>query len=120
MLTILNKMAKARDFEGVASLIITGFAENSVSHQSRFRYTFGISSRVCSMIWNLLVTSESIERNQGKIHLLWCLFYLKNYPTEAVGATVCNCSDRTFRKFVWKFIEKIGDLIVVSFSFSFY
>jgi hypothetical protein len=48
-------------------------------------------------------------------HLLWTLYFLKVYPREAPGCSAVGGSKgaidpKTFRKWVWLFIERIAEL----------
>ena len=64
------------------------------------------------------------EKSRPK-HLLWTLYFLKVYPREAAGCSAVGggggaIDPKTLRKWVWLFIERIGELAdeVVSNSFS--
>ena len=43
-------------------------------------------------------------------HLLWALLFLKVYATDTISAALAGCCECTFRKWVWPFVEAIGDV----------
>lgn len=81
----------------------------------KFRTFYGISPDVCSSIWLLL--SEKPSSAEPK-HLLWCLFFLKNYNKEHVNAAIANVDEKTFRLWTWRFINLLAELRVIKFDFK--
>lgn len=81
-----------------------------VSSDSRRRFfsAFGTSPTVCSIIWTFL--EPTVNRWASPDHLLWSLFFLKVYPTEAIGSSTVGVHEKTFRKWVWFFVEAISYL----------
>jgi len=59
--------------------------------------------------WDLLGDDRRRFKRE-KLHLLWALLFLKVYGKETTNAALCKCSDRTFRKHVWKMIYDLSDL----------
>lgn len=76
----------------------------------RFRSFFGTSPDVCSTLWRRLYPTMSQPGFATK-HLLWALNFMKCYQTEAVASSaVAQCDEKTLRKWVWIFVESIGNL----------
>lgn len=64
-----------------------------------FRAIFGVSSAVCA---NLSVMIRvNINTFAQPIHLLLCLYFLKDYCTEHVSRIILNASENTIRS--WSF-----------------
>jgi hypothetical protein len=103
----------SRYFYDLGFLIIKGEncrgqKSNSTNHRS-FRSFFGVSADVCAELWKLL-HPVNVNGASPK-HLLWALFFLKVYPTESIGASmVGHVDEKTYRKWVWIFVDKISDL----------
>lgn len=77
----------------------------------KFRSFYGIAPDVFSLLWKKI--SEKPPGSEPK-HLLWCMFYLKNYNKEHVNAAIANVDEKTFRLWTWRFIELLANLDVVS------
>lgn len=66
----------------------------------------GISTNVCSVIWNLC---DFPSGTAELIHLLWAFLFLKVYATEpALIAIVRGSTWKRFRKCVWTVIEEVA------------
>lgn len=78
--------------------------------ERRYRSIFGVTPDVTSSVWNLL---EDLQSGSQPIHLLWALFFLKSYTTETVNSFIWRTTEKTFRKWVWYFIDKISLLPAV-------
>lgn len=63
----------------------------------RFKTFFGISPKICALSW----------------HLLWALFFLKNYNTESVNRKFGECDEKTFREKIWMVIDRLAFIKVV-------
>lgn len=84
----------------------------SYTFDRRFRSTFGTSSDVCSVLWNMLQPYTTMHQN-GIVphHLLWSLMFLKEYAHETVHcAMVGGVDEKTFRKWSWLFVDAISFL----------
>jgi hypothetical protein len=89
--------------------IVTGKS----TKETRFRALFGVSSDVCSHVWEYIVTLNPTTMAKTKPeHLLWCLLFLKTYNSEAVLSTVVGVTEKTFRLWVWRLIAVISCLYV--------
>ena len=89
------------------------------SQERDFREDFGCHWDTCADIWNLLHhPTDSIDvAGKKPKHLLWALFFAKNYATESVNKKMVCTSPKTLRKWAWIFLQHIADLHseVVSF-----
>lgn len=80
----------------------------------RFKAAFGTSPKICAIVW--LKIKIDLTPDFNETHLLWALFFLKNYNTESVNRSLFKCDEKTFRWRVWKIIESLALLKVVSSS----
>ena len=80
----------------------------------RFWSAFGISSETCHLIWTILDTNNNGPLNAMPMHLLWTLYWLKNYPTQEVASTACGVKRQSFKKWRDAMIEALTSLDVVS------
>ena len=85
----------------------------------KFRSWFGTDPFIVSLVWFLLSQSGWIKKiNEAKpLHLLWSLNFMKNYSFEHTSSSLFHVDEKTFRKWVWFFVEGISTLAskVVSF-----
>lgn len=113
--------AAARDIQNRASKPV-GAASSETRH---FREFFGTSLLVVDKLWWLLVKNDLLPEKSRPKHLLWTLYFLKVYPKQSPGCSVVGASSgavdpKTFKKWVWMFIENIQELVdeVVSILFN--
>lgn len=76
----------------------------------RFRSFFGLSSNICEKVWSMLDIPNSSEPK----HLLWCLLFLKQYNVEEINRGITGADEKTYRKWVWIFVNLIADLNIVN------
>ncbi|ETV76974.1 hypothetical protein H257_09381 [Aphanomyces astaci] len=77
----------------------------------RCRAVFGISPGSTSEAWSLTdATRPSTSRPK---HLLWCLMFLKVYASESVHRCLSRADEKTFRKWVWLWVDLLANLRVV-------
>jgi hypothetical protein len=80
----------------------------------RFKTTFGLSPRIVSATWSLIVSHGMLDhlgpRSLKPCHLLWTLLHLKGYATEADNAGRLRCDEKTYRKWVWFYITCLANL----------
>lgn len=81
----------------------------------RFKSFFGASPKMCAIIWQLIKNNLPISFRE--VHLLWALFFLKNYNTESVNHSVAGCDEKTFREKVWLMIDRLAFMKVVRVKF---
>ena len=81
----------------------------------RFRSLFGARIEIVLKVWLMLGKDGLRPKKSKPRHLLWTLYFLKVYPREAPGCSAVGGSKgaidpKTFRKWVWLFIERIAEL----------
>lgn len=77
----------------------------------RFKSFFGITPDMCALVWREII---SFAPNAAKPkHLLWCLFYLKQYNVEHSRRALFNSDEKTIRKWTWIFVDLIANINVV-------
>lgn len=77
----------------------------------RFRAFFGVDPIVCSIVWEQL-KNDRPPRSKPK-HLMWALMFLKIYTTENVFRGIVGVDEKTWRKWIWIFIDLMASLKVV-------
>lgn len=65
----------------------------------------------CSYIWEEI--NEELPNGASPMHLLWTLMFLKSYNTEEVNRAIIQADEKTIRKWIWIFIDKISRMRVV-------
>lgn len=78
----------------------------------RLKSMFGVTPKVCSLIWNLILPILSIECSP--CHLLWALMFLRCYNTEETNRAIVKTDEKTFRKYSCILINYISRMRVVS------
>jgi hypothetical protein len=73
---------------------------------------FGVSPANCSRLWDLI--KLSLPPRASPRHLLWALFFLKQYAHEVVNANFAQCDEKTFRKWCWIVLTSLADVDLVS------
>ena len=60
--------------------------------ERRWKSLFGLSSKDTETLWRLPQMDCQAK------HLLWFLFFVKNYPTDSVASAWANCDEKTWRR----------------------
>lgn len=76
----------------------------STSEKEKFHSFFGTSPLVCSITWKKLIEYDFMPRKGSPFHMLWALMFLKLYSNENTLSSIADTSNRTFRKWSWKFV----------------
>ena len=81
----------------------------------RYTQMYGVCPSITEFLWNYLVEDPCTDDLLGSNrpcpkHMLWTLFFLRHYPTEAVAATIFHVGEKTFRKWVWLMIPVIAGM----------
>jgi len=102
------------DFETIG-LTVIGFNVTKCreTNNRRFRSSFGVSAKVCSLCWDLL----SLENNTITIdynYLLMALHFLKCYDTESNNAGLFHVHEQTYRKYLWMYVGFLADMNMVN------
>lgn len=77
----------------------------------RFKSFFGVTPLLCSIIWEKIESSAPSESKPK--HLLWTLYFLKQYDVEHTRRPLLNADEKTIRKWTWIFVKLLSDLDVV-------
>jgi hypothetical protein len=104
----LNVAHRQESIQQVKIPIVSG----KNTREIRFRALFGVSSDVCSHVWEYIITfqPDNVPKKTKPDHLLWCLLFLKTYDSETVLSTVVGVTEKTFRLWVWRLIAAISSL----------
>lgn len=81
-----------------------------------FKSFYGVSPEVCSQLWHMM---DDKPENAEPKHLLWAFIFMKSYNTEHVNAGLVMCDEKTFRKWVWLFIDMLSSLQLVMITIGF-
>ena len=76
--------------------------------ERRFKYIFGISSFVCSIVWDAIC--DFIPDTAKPKHMLCALMFLKLYTTESVLSIITSMDEKTCRKWNWIFVRLISEM----------
>jgi hypothetical protein len=82
------------------------------TRQRRFKKIFGVGPETCSRLWALIL--PLVPPTSNPVHLLWSLFFLKQYGLEKVNAAFARCNEKTYRKWCWIVIKALSELELVS------
>ncbi len=82
----------------------------------RFRALFGVSSKVCVQVWELL-TNKILQLFLPK-HFLRSRLFMKSYSNEAVLSAMTGVDKKTQRYYIWVFIKSLARLRIVRFFIS--
>lgn len=73
--------------------------------------TFGCGASTALNAWGMLFALDLLPPNASLCHLLWTLHFLKAYGKTRAMCSACGGIDpKTFRKWVWLFIEALSML----------
>src|SRR5688500_2714584 len=79
----------------------------------RYKTLFGLTPNLCTPAWQHL-TASRWTKHAGRIahpvHLLWTLLFLKTYSTEQVLSQFIGVDEKTYRKWVWFYLEGISKM----------
>jgi hypothetical protein len=79
----------------------------------RFRTAFGTSIVVVVKLWNRMENQNLVPPKSQVKHILWMLSFLKTYLPEEEYRRAFRTSEKTFRKWVWLWLEACADLSLV-------
>ena len=93
----------------------SGRTSTQTNEDKLFREFFGCSAKVALFTWKTMEHIDFVPSGGKMEHLMWALFFLKQYPVEgvacgAVGASRGKVDPKTYRKWVKPFITAISDL----------
>jgi len=73
---------------------------------------FGVPPNIVAYLFNRIMTERHADDIRPE-HVLWTLYFLKQNPTELVGARFCKCARQTYHDRVWQTITELSHLDVV-------
>jgi hypothetical protein len=76
----------------------------------RWATNFATSPLVCSIVWDMLEPEDWAETTAEPKHLLWTMHFMKTYKKEGDLRGFAKCDEKTVRKWVWLFMERIAAL----------
>ena len=89
-----------------------------VKSNRRFVALFGLPADTADELWGYVMSHVGIGDDSmsgvREKHFLWALNFLKLYPTESSAAAMWDVDEKTYRKRVWKMVEIIANLDLVS------
>mmetsp|Transcript_7735 Transcript_7735/g.20247 ORF Transcript_7735/g.20247 Transcript_7735/m.20247 type:complete len:123 (-) Transcript_7735:24-392(-) len=100
-------------FEITASVILRRSHNRVDLPDRRFKALFGASATVVATLWIMILTKAQTI-GAGPKHLLWALHFLKVYSVEDVSAEVVGTDPKTWRKWVWRMVDLMHGLDIVS------
>ena len=83
----------------------------SIHDDSNYKSLYGLSLFQIYVLMSYLkdVRHPANFANFKLKHILWTLYYLKNYPLRTTAALTLGVSEPTFDKYVWYGIKLISD-----------
>jgi len=72
----------------------------------------GVSAETILFLW-FLVSRVELPFELQPNHLLWTLYFLKQYPTCELAANHWNCDVKTFRLYIWRVISILFNYLEV-------
>jgi hypothetical protein len=97
----------ANHFTYFADAILTrANRDGRLGRDRDFTSLFGISPKVCSVVWNLC----NFPSRTKPTHLLWAFLFLKVYGTEPILIAIVGDrpNRKTFRKWVWIVLNEVA------------
>ena len=121
------RLVSSTQFENLGKSLMkrTRYGQSLRTRERRFIAWFGCEPALVVIVWSLLNASGWLAhlgpRSYKPVHLLWALMFLNRYDTEEVHTSNADCDEKTFRNWVWFYVEGIAELEqhVVSNSFLF-
>lgn len=100
-------------FYAIGCQILQRSSQNQNGAQKRrFRAFFGVSPKICPIVWNALVSK--VPPSCQPRFLLWALLFLKIYASEHVHSNIVGSDEEGFRKLAWRLVNILADLPIVS------
>lgn len=99
-------------FKRIGNRYIKQTSKTSIKISNRrYKSFFGASAKICSIIWKIL--KDNVPKGSSEKHLLWALFFLKQYQVEHLRRVVLKADESTIRKWTWIYVELLANLDVV-------
>jgi hypothetical protein len=75
--------------------------------EDTFKEHFTFSPKVVSHAWNEMTRKGLLPKGAAPYHLLWMLYFVKNYTNNATGGTASQSCKETFRKWCRLFLGSL-------------
>jgi hypothetical protein len=89
-----------------------GYNTARATRQRRFKKVFGVNALICAKVWDAVL--PHLPCSASPVHLLWTLYFLRQYGLEEVNAAFAKSDEKTYRKWCWEIINAIAQLELVS------
>jgi hypothetical protein len=70
--------------------------------KEKFVAMFGLTPKMCQILW----MKCSVPKSKPK-HLLWMLYFLRQYSKTGVLRTVLKSDPKTIKKWVWRMVDEV-------------
>ena len=81
--------------------------------QEQYKCFFGVAAHVTVILWRLLHENAllgTLASSMEPKHLLWTLYFLRNYPSNRIHAAQMNADSTTVRRYIWEIINAMAEL----------
>jgi len=95
----------------IAGCQICGHPEvthSTMSGMRKFRALFGCTPKICEYIWDYLEIALLHPPGAKPFHMLCALLFLKQYCIEELNSIITHLDPKTYRKWVWIYVELIA------------
>ena len=82
------------------------------TRERRFKKVFGVSAFICAKVWDAAI--PHLPCSASPVHLLWTLYFLRQYGLEEVNAAFAKSDEKTYRKWCWEIVNALAGLELVS------
>ncbi len=82
---------------------------DGISSHHQWMACFGAKPNVMAHLWTLIDPERTMPTGVKTEHIIWAFYFLKLYTQEEVNTrNVGGPDEKTFRKWVWLFVEAIS------------
>ena len=82
--------------------------------ETTFNGMYGMTVYQFLILWNLIHDQFNIDTYFSITHLLWTLYFLKQYQSRNVMTVLFRTSKNTLSKWIWYTLDLISNLNLVS------
>ncbi|KAI9347655.1 hypothetical protein BDR26DRAFT_916055 [Obelidium mucronatum] len=105
-------VSAATEFLGLSG---DSFYRKKLVWKSRFAATFGLCLESAVDVWTI-IAKKVLADGLHKVHFLWCLVYLKEYPTERSAAGRFKTSESNWRDKVHRMLRVFSEMDEIHFE----
>jgi hypothetical protein len=106
-----DPLARVFETRGLKLLNRNPTSQSTETSNQRFKAHFGVPPEICADVW-LRLNPSTLPHKATIEHLLWSFFLLRQYPKEAIGATIAGVHEQTWRNWSWYFVDRVSQLEV--------